>query len=201
MTQYAVPIQDDVITRWVNSATDQIDLYSYINSGIDSGTSNTTEYIQGNPNLTPPLDYVDNDIYVSKLTSLSDPDSSSSHILKYRAGGGGFGSCSISFELAQTTGGGYIARETRNFSPGGSPDTGLFSLTLSAAEADNITDYSSLYFRASGTNGVSTQIFIYEVEFQIPDEPPPPVPAAESDFIRIENGCMSDFRGMVNIRG
>ena len=173
MVQYAVPIQDDVITTWENTADTTTDLYTYIDNGIDGGSPGPVgSGIKGDN--SPPA-YSDNDVYVSKLTSLTDPESSSDHTLKYIIGAGGFwfggNKPSVSVEIASGTGNGtVIASSSHEFEPGGSQVSGTFSLTLTAGEADSITDYSSLYFRTSGnTQGGSYQVYVWEAEFQVPD--------------------------------
>jgi hypothetical protein len=112
---------------------------------IDETSANDSDYIRSP--LTPT-----SDVYVCKLSNLEDPLSSSSHTVRYRyckdAAGGD--QIDLTVQLRQ----GYVNE--------GSPGTLIAtvgthtdisetwtagSYTLSAGEADAITDYTSLYLR------------------------------------------------------
>lgn len=170
MVQYAYPTADSVNegSEWKNQAGSTTNLYQSIDNGIDNGgPEDTSTYIEGLEDT-----YNNNSRYVASLGSLTDPESSSDHVLKYAAGGiGPFQTLTLTVELASGTGNDtVIASQQQTFNPEFGADSGVFTLTLTAGEADSITDYSSLYFRTSGTiQDPGSSILVYEVEFQVPD--------------------------------
>ena len=146
MSQFGRPSIDTTLGGY----TDQADGATSIFASIDEVAANDADYIQSA--LAP-----SNAAYVTKLTSLEDPQSSTGHVVRYRyqkdAAGGA--QINLTMELRQ----GYVSE--------GSPGTLIAqwvhtdipsawtgqAQALSGAQADSITDYSSLFLRF-----VSTQV-------------------------------------------
>ena len=142
MAQLAAPIS----TTSIGSYTDQAGGTTNIHLTIDEGTAspNDADYIRSPsaPSNAP---------FVCRVTSLEDPVSSSSHVIRGR--------------LAKEAAGGAQIDATVQLRQGytneGSPGTLIatltqanvtetfttYSHTLSGAEADAITDYTALYLR------------------------------------------------------
>lgn len=112
---------------------------------IDEATPDDTDYIISPTNPS-------NAVYVTKLSSVTNPSSTSGHIIRYRASASQDNQQAVrtTIQLRQ----GY----TNESSPGtliASHNTGLVSstswvtyeYTLSSAEAGAITSYGNLYYR------------------------------------------------------
>lgn len=142
MAQTAVPIADTTLGNYTNGSGGTTNIYDKIDETVAAASD---------------LDYIKcpsapvNEVYVCQLTALSDPNSSSDHVISARvrkdvAGGG-----TIDFDVQLREG--YVNE--------GSPGTLIATLeindvtssyatstyTLSAAEANSITDYGDLYLR------------------------------------------------------
>lgn len=114
---------------------------------IDETVADDLDYIR--TALTPT-----SDVYVTRLTTLEDPLSSTNHVVRYRYGKQTTGGDAIDLTVQLRQGytneasqGTLIASATHSniassFTAG--------SITLSGAEADSITDYTSLYLRFVG---------------------------------------------------
>lgn len=93
-------------------------------------------------------------VYTTALTSVTDPDSSSNHIMRMRTSADQDGQQSVSFTQQLRQGytnegspGTLIASQSRNSVTSTSWTDS--SYTLSGAEADAITNYASLFLRFS----------------------------------------------------
>lgn len=143
MPQFGRPSAD---TNNPDAWTDQAGGSTNIYLTIDEVTASDADYIRSP--LTPTLD-----IYVTKYSNLEDPLSSAGHILRTRYAKSAAGGAQIDViaQLRQgyvseaTQGTLIVARTFTNISETFTTD----AYTLSAAEADAITDYTSLYLRLS----------------------------------------------------
>lgn len=143
MPQFGRPSAD---TNNPGSYTDQgggsVNIYTTID---EVAPASDADYIQS------PEDPA-NAVYVTKLSNLVDPVSSTGHILRWRRGksvGAGGNQIDCLAELRQTyvseaSLGTLITSKNVVDIPDAFTDD---SITLSAAEADAITDYTSLFFR------------------------------------------------------
>jgi hypothetical protein len=142
MTQLAEPIADSSIGSYTDQAGGTTNIYTTIDEG--SASPNDADYIKSPlaPASSP---------YVAKVTSLSDPLSSSGHIIRARLAKDAAGGAQIdaTVQLRQ----GYVSEGTpgtliATLTQANVTDTfTTYSYTLSGAEADAITDYTSLYLR------------------------------------------------------
>lgn len=142
MAQFGRPSADtDNSGAWTDQAAGSTNIYTT----IDEVSPSDADYIES------PLAPV-SDVYVTKLTTLEDPVSSSGHTVRIRhakdAAGGA--TVNLTVELRQ----GYVSEGT----PGTLIATCMNAValsdtltttpyTLSAGEADAITDYTNLYLR------------------------------------------------------
>jgi hypothetical protein len=141
MAQYGRPSTDTTNESWTDQAAGSTNIWN----SIDESSANDTDYIQSA--LTPT-----SDVYVTKLTSVEDPVSSSNHTVRYRycKSSAGGDQIDLTVQLRQ----GY----TNEGSPGTliatvgvhtniSETWTAGSYTLSSGEADAITNYADLYLR------------------------------------------------------
>jgi hypothetical protein len=143
MAQFARPSAD---TNNPGSFTDQAGGSTSIFATIDETVASDADYIRS---TTDPA----NGVYVTKLTSVTDPLSSTGHTLRARMGtdvASGGNQIDATVQLRQgyvneSTLGTLIATLTQTNIVAGSFTT--YSYTLSGAEADAITDYTNLYLR------------------------------------------------------
>lgn len=141
MAQFARPSVDTTVDNWAEDD----DTTDALFGEIDETSFNDADYIKSQ--LTPT-----SDVYVCKLSSVADPLSSINHTVRYRysknAAGGD--QIDLTVQLRQ----GYVSEGT----PGtliatigthtNISDTWTAgSYTLSAGEADAITNYADLYLR------------------------------------------------------
>jgi hypothetical protein len=142
MAQFARPSAD---TNNPGSYTDEAAGSSDIFNSIDETSASDSDYIQSP--ATP-----SSAVYVTKLSTVVDPLSSSGHIVRWRRGkdvGTGGEQIDLTVQLRQDyvnegTPGTLIAAKTVNDIAQAFADD---SMTLSGGEADSITDYSNLYLR------------------------------------------------------
>ena len=140
MPQFARPSADTTVGNWQTHTGGTTNLYTT----IDEVTPDDTDYIKSP--LAP-----SNAAYVTKLSSVEDPQSSTGHILRYRYSKNAAGGAQIDLTVQlrqgyvnETTQGTLIAQVVlTNISE--TFTTGTY--TLSAAEADSITNYADLYVR------------------------------------------------------
>ncbi|MCK5612126.1 hypothetical protein KAR91_60200, partial [Candidatus Pacearchaeota archaeon] len=149
MAQFARPDADDTVGGWTDTP-----LYQK----IDEASPNDSDFIEG--------DDTSHDCAIS-LSSVVDPESSSGHILRYRITRSATNksmTCVIYLRQGTTT----IASWTEVDPPGTWSTT---ERTLSAGEADSITDYSNLNVRMVITVDGGRIIRVSWVEFEVPADP------------------------------
>lgn len=139
MAQFARPSADTVRTGWTDQAGGTTNIYT----GIDEASASDTDYIK---TATPP----GTNEFETLLTSVTDPLASTGHIMRWRRRkqpASGSNDVTITVRLLQGTT--QITSQSDATIPGSFTDT---SYTLSAGEADSITNYSDLRleFVASG---------------------------------------------------
>lgn len=143
MAQFGRPSADTYnADLWVDEAAGGTNIWD----GIDEVSFSDADYIES---PTAPT----SDVYVTKLTTLEDPLSSTGHVVRARAGKDAAGGATITLtgELRQAyvnegTPGTLIATCFNAVTLGDSI-AALSDYTLSGAEADAITDYTNLYLR------------------------------------------------------
>ena len=161
MAQFARPDNDDSIGSWVDQASGTTNIYQ----SIDESTASDTDYIRAENNPS-------SSVYIAGLSSVTDPTSSSGHIVRFRyqeatSGGGSAPTTTLTVELREGTT--VIASFTDSDVPNVWTDG---SFTLTGGEADNITDYTNLNLRftASKTAGSRTGwVEVSFAEFEVPN--------------------------------
>lgn len=161
MTQYARPDSDVSDGSWVNQAGSNTNLYQSID---EADGENDSDYVISTDSSSS------SDTMEVGLSDISDPQSSSSHIVRYRAKGsdpsGFYGIPSLTVSLRQ--GSTQIATATNSSLTTSFAD---YNFTLSSSEANAITDYSDLrlrFVRASGGSASETNL-VSEAWFETPD--------------------------------
>ena len=141
MTQTAQPTLQVTRTNWLDHLGGTSDIYSKVAELL----ANDSDYIE---TILDPTAAV----YVAKLTSVTDPVSATGHVLRYRYRKNAIDDDVISLlvELRQgyvneSSKGTLIASTTHANLPGDAWTVG--ALTLSAGEANSITDYANLFVR------------------------------------------------------
>lgn len=141
MAQFGRPSTDTTRDNWEEDDGTTTDIFDQ----IDEASADDNDFIR--TGLTPT-----DDVYVTKLTNVEDPISSSNHIVRYRyrkeATGGDQINLTVQLRQGYTNEGSpgtLIASASHTDISGSAWTAGTF--TLSGAEADNITDYTSLYLR------------------------------------------------------
>lgn len=131
MPQFARPSADTVRTGW----TDQSGGTSNIFGAIDESSASDADYIK---TATPP----GSNEFETLLTSVTDPVSSSSHVMRWRRRKQpASGSAQINLTVRLLVSSTQITSQADNNIPGTFTDT---SYTLSGGEADAITDYANM---------------------------------------------------------
>lgn len=140
MAQFGRPSTDTTREAWEDQAGGTVNIYTT----IDESVASDTDYVRSA--LVPTTD-----AYVTKLTTIEDPQSSTGHIVRYRYSKDASGGAQIDIVVQLRQGyvseaslGTLIHSETHT-NVGNTWTAGTF--TLSAAEADTITDYSDLFIR------------------------------------------------------
>lgn len=135
--QYSTPSGDVTDGSWTNEAGSNVNLYA----SIDETTASDADYIQSSELGAG------SDVCEVALAALTDPISSSFHIVRYRYLRS-YGTVPINLTVALMQGATQIASWTHT-----SVDTTAISVeqTLSGAEADAITDYADLRLRFTAT--------------------------------------------------
>jgi hypothetical protein len=140
MAQFARPDADLNVGGFENEAAGTTNLFQ----SIDEAVASDSDFVVSDP-LTDP------DVYVCSLSPLEDPLTSSGHVVRYRyqksASGGA--QVNLTVELRQGyvdegTQGTLIASQSHTDIPA-TPTAGEFTLT--AVEADAITNYADLALR------------------------------------------------------
>jgi hypothetical protein len=147
MAQYATPSADITDGNWVDHGASNVDMYLDIVPGTPGtiGSGDDTTYIESEANPSSSASAFD-------LSTVSDPVSSSSHILRWRrakdAASGG--QIDLTVQIRQ----GYTGEGSQGTEITSQSDTNLSETfatatpyTLSGVEADSITDYSDLQVR------------------------------------------------------
>lgn len=142
MAQFGRPSAD---TDNTGTFTDQAGGSTNIYTTIDEVTADDADYIRS---PTSPV----NKTYTTKLSNVTDPVSSTGHIMRMRTSDDLDAQESIDFtqQLRQ----GYVSEASQGTLIASQSRTGVTSTTwttsaytLSGAEADAITDYTGLYYR------------------------------------------------------
>lgn len=140
MAQFGRPSTDTTRDNWEEDDGTTTNIFDQ----IDEAVVDDADYIR--TGLAPT-----SDVYVTKLTTLEDPVSSSGHVVRYRYGKDASGGAQIDLTVQLRQG--YVNE--------GSPGTLIAqwvhtnisntlttaAQTLAGAEADAITDYTDLYLR------------------------------------------------------
>lgn len=143
MAQFGRPSTDTTRDNWEEDDGTTTSIFDQ----IDEVSSDDADYIR--TGLVPT-----NDVYVTKLTPLTDPLQSTGHVLRYRYGKDVTGGAAIDLTVQLRQGyvnegsPGTLIKEQVHSSVAVFPVAG--SVTLSGAEADSITDYTDLYLRFVG---------------------------------------------------
>lgn len=138
MAQFGYPTSD--ITR--GSWTDQGGGATHWGN-LDEASYSDTDYIQAN-NLTANACEV-------RVNSLTDPASSSNHVVHLRVQKAGSGTITLTVDLVENT----TVRATRSITL--TTSWADQSFTLTAGEADSITDYTNLRIRFTSTCASSSR--------------------------------------------
>lgn len=146
MAQFARPISDDAqIGSWLEEGDLAVNLYE----SVDEVTANDTDYVKSE-DLTGAGN---TSVLVLNLGSVTDPGSSTGHVLRVRARKQGTAQMDMTVELREAYvneagQGTLIATLTQSNLSTAFAD---FNITLTGPEADSITDYSDLQLRMFGT--------------------------------------------------
>lgn len=143
MPQFARPVADVTnANHWLDNAASSITIFDT----IDESVLSTVDFIQSSAGLSSA-------IYVARLTtSIEDPLSSANHIIRYtyRKNTSGQAQINLTAEIRQD----YVSEASLGTLIWTTNHTNILSsvqstaaVTLTAAEADSITAYSSLYLR------------------------------------------------------
>jgi hypothetical protein len=124
MSQYARPDSDVVVSNWTTAP---------LWSKIDEVTADDADYIQTATTSTCELG----------LSNVSDPSSGANHLIKVRAQRTGAGATCTAYLFQGTT-------QICSFAVTVDAAWALTQYTLTAGEADSITDYSNLRFKFTG---------------------------------------------------
>lgn len=143
MAQFGRPSSDTTRDNWEEDDGTIVSIFDQ----IDEVAADDLDYIR--TVATPTAD-----VYVTKLTTLSDPLSSTGHIVRYRYGKDTAGGAQIDqvVQLRQA----YVSEAAQGTLIASATHTNVAvvwvagTFTLSGAEADSITDYADLYLRFTG---------------------------------------------------
>ena len=140
MTQYARPDADRTDGAWLNSSSNNTNLYSYVD-----GASAGSDYIQSIDSSASA------DTVILDLSSVTDPENAANHTVFYRASvAAGMMGGTPDLTIALFQGGSQIATKTDS---GVTTSFSDDNLNLSTSEANAITDYGDLrikFTRAAG---------------------------------------------------
>lgn len=146
MPQFARPDADITDGTWLNEAASATDMFNSINEDVSS--PNDSDYIQS---VSAPSSAA----CAFGLSNITDPVSSSGHIMRWRRGKDVVGGAQIDLtvQLRQGyTGEGAQGTLINSFSDTNIPESFTTTTdTLSGAEADSITDYNDLQVRFVAT--------------------------------------------------
>lgn len=162
MTQTGLPNSDVSDGRWLNSAGNNTNLYSYID---EAAAYNDSDYIH----VTD--EWGSTDICTVGLGDITDPSSAALHKFTVRSKEhGGAQSVELTVTLLQNTTG--IATGS-TYQPGTSYAN--VTTTLTAAQANSITDYNDLRLKIQAVDqgGMGTQTSVTWAYFECPDASSP----------------------------
>lgn len=144
MPQFGRPSTDTTLDNWEEDDGTTVTIFDQINEV----SASDVEYIR--TVLVPT-----NDVYVTKLTAIEDPVSSTGHTVRYRYRKETTGGAQVDLVVQLRQGyvsegapGTLIASLTHTNIDGTAWNAGSF--TLAAVEADAITNYADLYLRLVG---------------------------------------------------
>jgi hypothetical protein len=146
MPQYAVPDADITDGNWLDHGASAVDMYADIAPGTPGsiGAGDDATYIESP--LAPSAEAC-----AFGLSNVTDPLSSSGHIMRWRRGKSAAGGAQINLtvQLRQNyTGEGSQGTLINGYADNNIPDSFTTTTdTLSGAEADAITDYTDLQIR------------------------------------------------------
>lgn len=168
MAQYARPDSDVTVSGWTASAG------STLYECIDEASYSDTDYISR---------IRADDTCEVGLSNVTDPVSASGHVLRVRnakSGSGSLGTCSALLMQGGTTIGTWTL--TANA-------TTTDAFTLSASEANAISDYTDLRVRVTvdWVSGIITGLQVTWIEFEVPDAPSSGVPKHMMHYARMRN--------------
>ena len=140
MTQFARPTSDTLVSSWTDSSGGATTIFNTLNEVVQDDA----DFIQSQLLPTSGL------WYVTRLTSIGDPLTSANHVVSYayeRSTEAGGGTMDLEVELRQD----YVSTVSPGTSIASWTHVTISSAwtsavqTLSAAQADAITAYSSLF--------------------------------------------------------
>jgi len=140
VAQFGRPSTDTTRDNWEEDDGTTTDIFDQ----IDEVVADDADFIRT-------VQVPTNDVYVTKLTTLTDPLQSTGHIVRYRYGKDT--SAGAQVDLTVQLRQGYVNEGTPGTLIHSEVHTNIGvvwvagSFTLSGAEADAITDYTSLYLR------------------------------------------------------
>ncbi len=186
MAQFARPITPDLDNTglWITAP-----LWSKINEG--GGGDGVVVVSDSNPTTSEP--------FTVDLETITDPESATGHILRIRwaKNSGGGGNKTIRIELRE----GYVSEGSQGTLIA-TDDYAINSTTLrtdattmSAGEANSITDYADLQIRVMGVSS-NRALKVDFVELETGDAPPTPVetmsqdPTRNGPYVRESNGAL-----------
>lgn len=158
MAQFARPDNDDSIGVYTDEGAGTTNIFQ----SIDETSFSDSDFILAVVGGTPV-------VYIGGFSTTTDPAVSTGHILRWRYRKNTAAGRTIEAKLEIRVGTTVIV--TRTFSDVSATFT-QDDYTLLGAEADNISDYSDLNFRVTGTRGGSgagRQIQVSWVELEVPD--------------------------------
>jgi hypothetical protein len=141
MSQHARPLVDITRTNWADLTGGIVNIAGQISEEIP----NDSEYIE--TGLDP-----SNAVYVAKLSSVTDPQVSTGHILRYHfrknADAGDPVDCTVQLrqDYVNESSQGTLIKQVAHTNVGGTAWI-AGSVTLAGAEADAITSYQGLFLR------------------------------------------------------
>lgn len=142
MPQFARPDSDITDGSWLNQAASNVNMFQSIDEDVSS--PNDSDWVES-PSAPSSA------AVAFGLSNITDPTSSSGHIMRMRRGKdiAGGAQINLTWELRQGyTGEGAQGTLINSFSDTNIPDSATTTTdTLSGAEADSITDYTDLQLR------------------------------------------------------
>jgi len=143
MAQFGRPSTDTVNESYTDQAAGSTNIFQ----AIDEVSASEADYIQSA--ITPT-----NDVYATKLTSVTDPLVSTGHIVRYRYSKDAAGGAQIDLTVQLRQG--YASEVSQGTLIASAAHTNISdtwtagTFTLSGAEADAITNYADLFLRFVG---------------------------------------------------